>query len=107
MRGDRRSLPASESMDGDDERRSFPNVDLYNTDIWSPASTDDLGRWSFPALELLDVDTGHRSPALELRDEGDERRSFPTADLQDMDVLDESRSFPAGEVQSTSVSDLP
>ena len=40
-------------------------------------------------------------------DEGDERQSFPTADLQDVDMLGESRSFHAVEVQSTSASDLP
>jgi hypothetical protein len=83
---------------------------LQGVDIWSPASTDNSGRRSFPALELLDVDVegGRRSfPAPEPRDEDDERRSFPTADLQDMDMLDESQSFRAAEVQSTSASDLP
>jgi hypothetical protein len=71
---------------------------------------DNSGRWSFPTLELLDVDVegGRRSfPAPEPRDEDDERQSFPTADLQDMDMLDESRSFRAAEVQPTSTSDLP
>ena len=103
MRDDRRSEPRGE----DDERRSFPTVDLQGVDIWSPASMDNSRRRSFPALELLDVDVEggrHSFPAPELR-EDDEHRSFPTADLQDM--LDENRSFRTAEVQSMSASDLP
>ena len=49
------------------------------------------------------MDTRRRSPARELRDEDDERRSV---DLKDIDVLDQCRSFPVAEVQPTRVSDL-
>jgi hypothetical protein len=73
---------------------------LQGVDIWSPASTDNSGRRSFPALELLDVDVegGRRSlPTPKPRDEDDKRQSFITTNLQDM----------AAEVQSTSASDLP
>jgi hypothetical protein len=41
------------------------------------------------------------------RDEDDKRQSFPTTNLQDIDMLDESRSFYIAEVQPTSTSDLP
>jgi hypothetical protein len=53
------------------------------------------------------VGGGRRSiPAPELGDEDDERRSFPTTNLQDVIMLDENRLFRTAEVQSTSASDL-
>src|ERR1700730_13902590 len=86
MPEDHRLLPATELSDRDDEHQSFPTIDLQDINILSIAPIDNSESRSFPEPKFRNRDMRDDRWSSKLRGEDDERRSFPTVDLQGVDI---------------------